>query len=102
MCCGSWQTSCGLTICPAPATHIYILPTLMHLQRGAWLDTVTDEDGRFDIPGVPAGEGYTVAVTAPTVALEEVHGVSVRAGQVTALTVQAHQGAIVAGRVLVP
>ena len=43
-----------------------------------------------------------VAASAPSIALEEVHGVSVRAGQVTALTVQAHQGAIVEGRVLDP
>ncbi|MEC8652169.1 MAG: carboxypeptidase-like regulatory domain-containing protein [Planctomycetota bacterium] len=93
---------------PSPGASVSVRPGLNAFlgqiteRQYRWLDTVTDEDGRFDIPGVPAGEGYTVAVTAPTVALEEVHGVSVRAGQVTALTVQAHQGAIGAGRVLDP
>ncbi|MEC7725445.1 MAG: carboxypeptidase-like regulatory domain-containing protein, partial [Planctomycetota bacterium] len=93
---------------PSPGASVSVRPGLNAFlgqiteRQYRWLDTVTDEDGRFDLPGVPAGEGYTVAVTAPSVALEEVHGVSVRAGQVTALTVQAHQGAIVAGRVLDP
>jgi len=67
-----------------------------------WLDEVTDENGLFDIVGVPEGKGYNVSVTAPTIALEEVHGVAVVPGQVTTLTVRAHQGALVAGRVLDP
>ena len=93
---------------PSPGASVSVRPGLNAFlgqitdRQYRWLDTVTDDQGRFDIPGVPAGEGYTVAATAPSIALEEVHGVSVRAGQVTALTVQAHQGAIVAGRVLDP
>ncbi|MAD33663.1 MAG: hypothetical protein CMJ88_07885 [Planctomycetes bacterium] len=93
---------------PSPGASVNVRPGLNAFlgqiteRQYRWLDTVTDDQGRFDIPGVPAGEGYTVSVTAPSVALEEVHGVSVRAGEVTALTVQAHQGAIVEGRVLDP
>ena len=93
---------------PTPGASVSVRPGLNAFlgqitdRQYRWLDTVTDDQGRFDIPGVPEGDGYTVAVTAPTVALEEVHGVAIRAGQVTALTVQAHQGAVVAGRVLDP
>lgn len=64
-----------------------------------WLETVADRDGRFDIPGVPAGNGYTVAAIADSIALEELHGVAIAPGQVTAVTVQGHRGAIVAGTV---
>lgn len=67
-----------------------------------WLDTIADENGRFDIPGVPEGKGYTVSATAPSIALEEVHGVSVIPGQATVLTIRGHQGARVSGRVLDP
>lgn len=67
-----------------------------------WLDTVADENGRFDIPGVPEGNGYTVSATAPSIALEEVHGIAVQANQVTTLTIQGHQGARIAGQVLDP
>jgi len=67
-----------------------------------WLETTTDDGGRFDLPGVPAGVGYTVAASGQQIALEEVNGVDVFAGQVTELTVRGHQGALVAGRVLDP
>ncbi|MCK5942400.1 MAG: carboxypeptidase regulatory-like domain-containing protein, partial [Planctomycetes bacterium] len=93
---------------PAPGANVSVRPGLNAFlgqitdRQYRWLDTVTDDQGRFDIPGVPEGNGYTVSVTAPSIALEEVHGVGVTAGQVTTLTVQAHQGAIVAGRVLDP
>ncbi len=67
-----------------------------------WLETTTDANGLFDLPGVPAGTGYTVAASGQQIALEEVNGVDVFAGQVTELTVRGHQGALVAGRVLDP
>lgn len=65
-----------------------------------WLETVSDAQGRFDLPGVPAGQGYTAGAVAPTIALEEVFGLDVRPGQVVDLTLRAHQGATVAGRVV--
>ncbi|MCR9248664.1 MAG: carboxypeptidase-like regulatory domain-containing protein [bacterium] len=65
-----------------------------------WLETVTDEDGRFDLPGVPAGAGYTATAAAPRMALEEQHGVDVRAGEVTHLTLQSHLGATIMGQVV--
>ena len=67
-----------------------------------WLETVTDKDGRFDIPGVPTGSGYVVSSSAKAMALEEMHGVDVLAGQVTEVTLRGHEGATVAGRVFGP
>ncbi|MGE3174414.1 MAG: carboxypeptidase regulatory-like domain-containing protein [Planctomycetota bacterium] len=67
-----------------------------------WLETATDQDGRFDIPGVPTGNGYTASASAPTIALEEQHGIGVQAGQVTEVVLRGHQGAVVSGRVFDP
>ena len=65
-----------------------------------WLETVTDAQGRFDLPGVPAGQGYTVSASASSIALEEAFGLEVRASQVTEVTLRGHVGATVAGRVV--
>lgn len=67
-----------------------------------WRTAVTDAQGRFDLPGVPIGQGYIVAAAAPSLALEEQFGLEVRAGQVTEVTIQGHQGAVVAGTVVDP
>jgi large repetitive protein len=64
-----------------------------------WLETVTDAQGRFDLPGVPAGQGYTASASAEQIALEEVFGLEVRPSQVTEVTLRGHQGATVAGLV---
>ena len=93
---------------PAGGANVSVRPGLnaflgqLTERQYRWLDTVADEKGRFDIPGVPAGNGYTVSATSSTIALEEVHGVAVAANQVTMLTIQGHQGARIAGQVLGP
>lgn len=93
---------------PAPGANVSVRPGLNAFlaqltdRQYRWLDTVADENGRFDIPGVPDGVGYTVSATAPSIALEEVHGVGIQAGQVTTLTIHGHQGARISGRVLDP
>lgn len=93
---------------PSPGANVSVRPGLNAFlaqltdRQYRWLDTVADENGRFDIPGVPEGAGYTVSATAPSIALEEVHGVGIKAGQVTTLTIQGHQGARISGRVLDP
>ena len=93
---------------PSPGANVSVRPGLNAFlaqltdRQYRWLDTVADENGRFDIPGVPEGVGYTVSATAPSIALEEVHGVSIQAGQVTALTINGHQGARISGRVIDP
>ena len=65
-----------------------------------WLETSSDAQGRFDLPGVPAGSGYTISATAPTIALEEQLGLEVRAGQVTEVDLRCHPGAVIGGRVI--
>lgn len=93
---------------PAPGANVSVRPGLNAFlaqltdRQYRWLDTVADENGRFDIPGVPEGAGYTVSATASSIALEEVHGVGIEAGQVTTLTIQGHLGARISGRVLDP
>jgi protocatechuate 3,4-dioxygenase beta subunit len=93
---------------PAAGAHVNVRPGLNSFlgqlteRQYRWNDTVTDKNGLFDLPGVPAGSGYTVSVTSPMLALEEVHGVDVRVAEVTELTIRGHQGALVAGRVVDP
>lgn len=65
-----------------------------------WLEATTDADGRFDLPGVPAGAGYTISATSPHIALEEQFGIEVREGQVTEVSLHGHQGAVVGGVVV--
>ncbi len=67
-----------------------------------WLETVTDANGRFDLPGVPTGNGYVVSAAAATMALEEQHGLDVREGAVTEVLLRGHSGATVRGRVFDP
>ena len=67
---------------PTPGASVSVRPGLNAFlgqitgRQYRWLDTVTDDQGRFDIPGVPEGDGYTVAATAPSIALEEVQRLS--------------------------
>ena len=65
-----------------------------------WLETVADDQGRFDLPGVPPGAGYTLGASGKTIALEEQYGVEVREGAVTEIVLRAHPGATVGGRVV--
>lgn len=93
---------------PAAGANVSVRPGLnaflgqMTDRQYRWLDTVADENGRFDIPGVPEGNGYTVSATAPSIALEEIHGIGVQVGEVTMVTIQGHQGARISGHVLDP
>jgi protocatechuate 3,4-dioxygenase beta subunit len=93
---------------PAAGANVSVRPGLnaflgqMTDRQYRWLDTVADENGRFDIPGVPQGNGYTVSATAPSIALEEIHGIGVQVGEVTMVTIQGHQGARISGHVLDP
>ncbi|MBL9079738.1 MAG: carboxypeptidase regulatory-like domain-containing protein [Planctomycetes bacterium] len=91
---------------PLGGAHVSLRPGLNSFlgqitdRQYRWLETVSDADGRFDLPGVPAGQGYTATAIAPAMALEEVHGVDVREAQVTEVTLRGHAGAFVAGRVV--
>jgi protocatechuate 3,4-dioxygenase beta subunit len=91
---------------PSPGAHVSLRPGLNSFlgqitdRQYRWLETVTDERGLFDLPGVPAGQGYTATAVAAQMSLEEVHGVDVRVAQVTEVTLRGHEGALVAGRVI--
>lgn len=93
---------------PAAGAHVSVRPGLnaffgqLTERQYRWLETVTDSQGRFDLPGVPPGSGYTASATAKHLALEEVHGIEVRVGQVTEVSIRGHEGALVAGRVVDP
>ncbi|GAB4150762.1 MAG: hypothetical protein Fur0037_19360 [Planctomycetota bacterium] len=65
-----------------------------------WLEAVADDEGRFDIPGVPPGTGYAISAASPSIALEEEFGIEVRAGQVTDVVLRGHPGGVVGGRVI--
>jgi protocatechuate 3,4-dioxygenase beta subunit len=91
---------------PSAGAHVSLRPGLNSFlgqitdRQYRWLETVTDRDGRFDLPGVPAGQGYTATAVAAQMSLEEMHGVDVRVAQVTEVVLRGHQGAFVAGRVV--
>ncbi len=71
-------------------------------RRYRWLEASTDADGRYDIPGVPTGLGYTVSASGADMALEERFGIEVDEGQVRTVDIVGHPGARVTGRVLDP
>ncbi|MBX3464619.1 MAG: carboxypeptidase regulatory-like domain-containing protein, partial [Planctomycetes bacterium] len=91
---------------PSAGAHVSLRPGLNSFlgqiteRQYRWLETVADANGRFDLPGVPPGQGYTATASAAQMSLEEVHGVDVRIGQVTDVTLRGHEGAVVAGRVV--
>ncbi|HZN40792.1 MAG TPA: carboxypeptidase-like regulatory domain-containing protein [Planctomycetota bacterium] len=91
---------------PAAGAHVSLRPGpnaffgQITERQYRWLETVSDKDGRFDLPGVPRGQGYTVSAVAPQMALEELHGLEVLPGAVTEVTLRGHQGATVLGRVV--
>lgn len=96
----------GVDGAPVAGAHVSVRPGLnaflgqLTERKLRWLETETDKDGRFDLPGVPTGSGYAVAAAASTIALEEQYGVDVREGQVTELVLRGHPGGVVSGRVL--
>ena len=61
-----------------------------------------DEDGHFDITGVPAGNDYLLSAMAPGMAMASQGGLTVRLGQSTMLRLQATRGATVTGVVRTP
>lgn len=71
-------------------------------RRYRWMEVRTDEDGRFDFLGAPPGTGYTVSATHPGMAIADAHGIEVRVGETTTVTLRGAAGARVAGRVLDP
>lgn len=71
-------------------------------RRVRWLEARTDALGHFEILGVPPGPGYVVSASHPSMALEEVPGIVVRAGEVAEVEVRGRPGAVLAGVVVDP
>ncbi len=90
--------SAGATVSLRPGLNAFL--TQLTERQYRWLETRTGPDGRFDLPGVPPGAGYAISAASPEMALEDVHGLEVREGQVTPVVIRGHQGATVAGRAL--
>jgi len=61
-----------------------------------------DEDGVFDISGVPVGKDYMLSAMAPGVAMASQGGIVVHLGQSTSLRLQTTRGATVTGIVRTP
>jgi hypothetical protein len=91
---------------PAPGAVVSLRPGVNSFfgqiteRQYRWLETTADENGRFDLPGVPEGQGYTATAVAPQMALEDAYGIDVRACQSSEVTLRGHAGGSVAGVVL--
>ncbi|MEY2983219.1 MAG: hypothetical protein RL562_3446 [Planctomycetota bacterium] len=69
-------------------------------RRYRWLEAITDEEGVYDLAGVPSGPGYQLAAAGPDMALEEVYGIDVEEGRETRVDISGYPGATVRGTVL--
>ncbi len=91
---------------PASGAGVSLRPGLEELvervRNGelAFLDAQADESGSFVIPGVPEGEGWTVAAHGQGFALTHAGPLAVRAGEDTEVTIRAREGSALEGRVL--
>jgi len=75
--------------------------TLAQLTRGSyrWFEVKTDDDGRYDIAGVPPGSGYAISAMAPGMAISQVRELSVVAGRSTEVDLRGTVGATITGTV---
>ncbi len=91
---------------PAQGARLALRPALEELierVRGgdlAFLEAEADGEGVFAIPGVPAGDAWTVAAQGQGFALTHVGPLAVRAGEDTEVTIRARVGSTISGRVL--
>lgn len=65
-----------------------------------WVETVSDENGRFAFNGVAAGSGYEVTATGDGFAISHALDIAVTAGQDTQVVVQTRIGGTIVGRVV--
>lgn len=72
----------------------------MTQRKYRWLEVMTEADGSYLLPGVPAGDGYVVSAGGADIALAEVPGITVRDQQATVVDIEAREGALIEGRVL--
>jgi protocatechuate 3,4-dioxygenase beta subunit len=91
---------------PSSNTRVSVRPGLnsflgqLTQRKYKWLEVMTDENGRYDLAGVPTGDGYSITYASPDMALEERHGIDVDVGKTVTIDIQGKIGAMVAGRAI--
>jgi len=60
----------------------------------------TDEDGRFEIAGIPAAEGYELSALGPGISITHVNDIDVEVGEATEVLVRGRPTARITGRIL--
>lgn len=86
----------SLALVPGPNNFLSTLNT----GDVRWLETKSDDEGAFTIPGVPAGEGYEITATGDAFAVSHATDVTIVVGQDTHVVVQTRAGGTITGRVL--
>lgn len=90
----------GATVSVRPGLNAFLGQITSRKYR--WLEAMTDQEGYYDLRGVPEGHGYSIAAQHAQMALAEVHGVSVREGETTSVDVHATAGGTILGQVVDP
>jgi len=93
---GSPAKGATLALVPGPNNFLSTLNT----GDMRWLDTRSDDQGAFVIPGVPPGEGYEITATGGAFAVSHLVDIAIVAGQDTSVVVQTRAGGSITGRVL--
>ncbi len=88
----------GVAVSVRPGLNAFLGQITQRQYR--WLESMTDANGEYDLPGVPEGHGYSVSAAGPLIALAEQNGVDVEVGKVTRVDIQGFAGATIHGRVL--
>ena len=89
---------------PSANTRVSVRPGLnsflgqLTQRKYKWLEVMTDENGRYELAGVPTGDGYSVTYASPEMAMEERHGVDIALGQTVTIDVNGKIGGSVTGR----
>jgi len=93
---GSPAKGAALALVPGPNNFLSTLTT----GDMRWLETKSDEQGLFAIPGVPPGEGFEITATGGQFAVSHLVDIAVVAGKDTNVVVQTRLGGSITGRVL--
>ena len=93
---GSPARGAELALVPGPANFL----TTARTGDLRWLETKSDESGRFLFGGVPEGSGYEITASGAGFALSHALDIAVRAGADTDVVVQTRKGGSIVGRVV--
>ena len=87
-----------VTSSAGPEAGVWVIAETKDLGTRFIRSVVTDDEGRYVIAGVPTGDGYSVTVASPDMAMEERHGIDIAVGQTVELNINGKIGASVTGR----